>query len=657
MVASSQPEGCRRLRHEASQGRAEAREVAAGRRGDVVLVSVLADTRSEFDVRFSKCAAFIVAPMALIFLLYFFSANTFLSSNDLVHHLVLVDEIARYHTVLASDAGHLGYMAYYPPASHWIAALLSTLAGSGLEAITLVSAASIFACYLMLFWLAQYGFSIAASAILTLVVIFSGPLHSLIGWEVVVNFFYPQLVAEVFAIAFLCSMVRSQTFRRLLPILTPISCAVLMEFQPLVAIQVVGFGLSFMTIEIARNLFEAKRVSPAQPVVLILAVAACVVAIITNQRFWFMRNASNLNGYLEFGFSHITFAIVPVLGVAAALLCPYVLRRGSRADAILGGAIASSTLLMIAQEIAFLALNAGSPYAVKKHFFMVTTLSCVGLARLGGAFFKRHRASSTALVGVLASTAITLWIVTPQLVPAQIVLSPLHYAEQARARLNAAPATIASGDTTLVPIANIIVSVVGFGHSDRGSYRPYFNGNGGRDLSSLVMVRRSPSIDRNCPDQAMPSREFAIVKSECLARYTFGETISFGIKGNDINYIKAAEWNGPENWGRWSTGKGGSSIIFNAESGHAGLVMSVRAIGRQPNGPRFVHVNCNGIDVGTWRLKDSEETYTTDIPPDVSSGGMTTISFVPDWLGENSVSQELGIGVKSIVLTEVAPRL
>ena len=31
-------------------------------------MSVLADTRSEFDVRFSKCAAFIVAPMALIFL-------------------------------------------------------------------------------------------------------------------------------------------------------------------------------------------------------------------------------------------------------------------------------------------------------------------------------------------------------------------------------------------------------------------------------------------------------------------------------------------------------------------------------------------------------------------------------------------------------------
>jgi hypothetical protein len=74
---------------------------------------------------------------------YLTANSTFLSSVDTAHHFVLVDELTRYHTVRPQDAPRMGAMAAYPPGSHWIATLLTPLAGSGLVAMTWVAIAAI----------------------------------------------------------------------------------------------------------------------------------------------------------------------------------------------------------------------------------------------------------------------------------------------------------------------------------------------------------------------------------------------------------------------------------------------------------------------------------------------------------------------------------
>src|ERR1700761_3566688 len=76
-----------------------------------------------------------------------------LGGIDTVHHFVLVDELAQHHSILPEDASRLDVMATYPSGSHWLAALLTPLAGSGLVAMAWVAIGSIFICYAMLFWL------------------------------------------------------------------------------------------------------------------------------------------------------------------------------------------------------------------------------------------------------------------------------------------------------------------------------------------------------------------------------------------------------------------------------------------------------------------------------------------------------------------------
>src|ERR1700688_1440083 len=95
---------------------------------------------------------------------------------------------------------NLGKLPFYPPVSHWIAAEVGKLFGSGLLGMTLVASASVGLFYLAMFVMARPG-EWRAPMIACLITIgyalLRGPVF---GRQVVNNYFYAQLVGSTLAV-------------------------------------------------------------------------------------------------------------------------------------------------------------------------------------------------------------------------------------------------------------------------------------------------------------------------------------------------------------------------------------------------------------------------------------------------------------------------
>jgi hypothetical protein len=592
---------------------------------------------------------------ALALIAFAYRNSIFLDSVDTAHHLVLVEEIAWHHAVLPTSTERLGVMWAYPPGSHWIAALLVPLAGSGLVAMTWVAVISVFLCYAMLVWLSQRDLGIGAAAIFVLAIISAFPLRTLIGSEVIDNFFFPQLVAHVLALAFLCALVRVNFSDRLLAATTPLAGAVVMQVQPLVAIQMMGAALFFMLVNLVRTSHHNRTFHLSALIPVTISSALSVFAIITSPEFWFMRTVADNNGGLNLGFSHISFVIAPVVIIAGAMLWLFMSDRGRRTEGIVGSALAAMTILIILQDIAWLGFGVGSPYVVKKHLFLITTLGTVGLSRLLSRLLP-YQPRFTGPIEIVAGAAFAAWITNSSLVPANTVLAPLRYAKEAAARLNAAPGSIASADAEIPPLANVMVSLLGFGHAHSGRiYTAYYAGNGGADLANRLMVRHSRKLDDSCPERQAPTAEFVVINSDCLRRYAIGTTLGFDTKGNASSYLSSSEWSSAEDWGRWAIGDKGSSVVLliGNQPGDLMLETTATALAR-PDRPRLIRVKCNGSEIAVWQISKTFEvaTYSAKIPGALSEAGRIEISFVPD---EVIVPSELdrrplGIGIKTLTL-------
>ena len=110
-----------------------------------------------------------VLPLGILLALFFYFGPYIESLIfDLAQHYFLVDEIMKHDAVRPVPIPNIATMAIYPPSSHWMAAFIGWIGGSGLVDITLVTffVALIRSC-------------------------------SLIGWEIIENYFHPQLVADV----------------------------------------------------------------------------------------------------------------------------------------------------------------------------------------------------------------------------------------------------------------------------------------------------------------------------------------------------------------------------------------------------------------------------------------------------------------------------
>ena len=160
-------------------------------RGNVVVMKA-----SEIHDR-TPSGGYILLHLALLSgLLIAFGGRFLGDSIDVAVHYLLVDEIMKHGGIRPERLPDMAEMAVYPPASHWLAAIVGWVGGSGLVGLMLVSVASLYAVYYFVARLVQ-GRGVLGLVVFLVIFVALSPTRAQIGWELVVNFFYPQLVGDV----------------------------------------------------------------------------------------------------------------------------------------------------------------------------------------------------------------------------------------------------------------------------------------------------------------------------------------------------------------------------------------------------------------------------------------------------------------------------
>jgi hypothetical protein len=102
---------------------------------------------------------------------------------------------------------------------------------------------------------------------------------------------------------------------------------------------------------------------------------------------------------------------------------------GTYVDAVLGAATLASAGVMAAQYAMWELLGEGSPYAVKKHLFIIVTLGAMNAARLVAGYWEPSFERTSWRIGApIAAMLATTWILWSLGVPVEPTLEALRYA-------------------------------------------------------------------------------------------------------------------------------------------------------------------------------------------------------------------------------------
>lgn len=456
-----------------------------------------------------RVSPFLLAAAVLAFLLFRFGPYIQPLSFDLVQHYLLVDELMKHAMVRPETIQRIGAMAVYPPAAHWMATVIGWICGSGLVGITLIAIASVYASYLLITRLVGTVHGIALFFALFLLLRFTG---SQVGWEVVTNFFYPQLVADVVYFAALLWATRNRTPWQQAVVFT-VAGTLAMWIQPLVATHILAAGcalIAFYAFSTWRNKLPMQR--PLALLVVTLVVSAVIVAF--HPAFRVMRTISGNDGYLVFGYSHV---------LLVAALCGLVglfnlRRRADYVDAVLGCAVIASAGLVLLQFAAWKFHGDGSPYAVKKHMFLVVTLGMINLVRLVAGYWPTINARWSAhLLAPIAAGVMSFLVLRVFNWPVAPIVNAMahaqHIADHELPEFSPGNTVV---DTSPLLLSNVIISLTAFEHPFDAQAIGWLQGKKIRDGAKFVMVPRTPEIDKNCTERYAEGERYVIVGAACL---------------------------------------------------------------------------------------------------------------------------------------------
>jgi hypothetical protein len=239
------------------------------------------------------------------------------------------------------------------------------------------------------------------------------------GFEIVVNFFYAQIVAQllVWWLVWL-AVVRTMRGHSPISIAVPIAVvAVLATYvHALASVELLGLASCYALVAVVARRREGRSwvQTLAVPVGLLVATAAAIAVM---PPFRAQRGFSRNDGYLEttylsWPWGYVAVAI-GVTAVSALLLLASLRGRFDRATgsvlqglAFAGFAIAGP---FVAQAV-LLAADEGSPYAVKKYVFGLLTLLAVDLC-VGVACLVPLRGTDRALGATTCAAAVGLVLV------------------------------------------------------------------------------------------------------------------------------------------------------------------------------------------------------------------------------------------------------
>jgi hypothetical protein len=436
-------------------------------------------------------------------------------SMDFVQHFMLVDEIMK-HGGRRPEV-QIGIMSIYPPGAHWLAAVVGWIGGSGLVAIVLISVASVYVSYLLVLELvgkdSPVNFALVAVAFILL-----AHTHSLIGWEVALNYFYSQQVADVALLMTLVRLARTTNVWARALIVVAVG-AIAMWVHALIAIQILGCGLLLMFYQSVLA-WRAGRSPVGIACALGLTAVGSALILLVHPSFKAMRAAAETNGYVQFSYS-FTLVAAAVCGSIAlmALWRNFSGRSPSEVDAVLGCAGLATAILAVAQYIVLHVGHAGSDYAVKKHMFVVVTLAMINGVRLVGDRWPRTWQYGWLAAPILAGFA-AFHILEPFNVPVVPVLRAIDYANHV-AQFDLPgfmPGNTVSYDKKLPPEINLMISNTSFQHPFGDKQTAWLNGGDPTVDAQYAMVRRTTEIDAQCKDRFAESATYVVVTPDCLKR-------------------------------------------------------------------------------------------------------------------------------------------
>ena len=332
-------------------------------------------------------------------LLGFFVDSMWTDSTDLAHHYSLVARLSEYWSMPPGSDRTLGEMNYYPRGAHALAALISVLVHSdllGMQLLVLASVIAIWTCVVLLvlnlpgitrWWSAGVlGF--------LLLINHKWPFLEMHGGELVISYFFSQIVAQVGALVMLVVTLYGERSGR--PawqrnLLLVAACWVIEQAHLLPVMELLGFYAVLL-------LFDAlKQRSRAGWVQAVLWLLFGLAVVVKHPTFRAMKEISRNDGTVNFVlFSHMPVILLYCLLVV--LVSSLMLWRWYRLPAdkqplwlvwkmvgAYGLAVAGFCLL---QALAFY-FGQGSMYAVKKHLFAVNTVVMLEAALWAGWYCTR----------------------------------------------------------------------------------------------------------------------------------------------------------------------------------------------------------------------------------------------------------------------------
>lgn len=608
-----------------------------------------------------KASHLVLGAVILSFLTFWFARFIQTSSFDLVQHLLLVDELSKHAGVMQGAFERIGAMALYPPAAHWMAAIIGWVVGSGLVGISIVSIVSVYLCYVLIICLVGAG-SIARVIVLTIAFLTLMFTHSLIGWEIVENYFYPQLVADVVYFgALLWAMNNRESWKQTTAFL--LAGLATMWIQPLIAVHILAAGCALAAFQLWNRWSENPFVRKVNAASLVVMVIGAAVIVYTNPAFKVMRQISGNDGYLVFGYNAPLFVALICAAVGAWNLRRYWVGKGEYADVILGSAVIAAVGLVILQ-FALLKLHGdGSDYAIKKHMFIVFTLGMMNAVRALTSHYwgNKERLNPGLVAPVLAGFA-SIFALQSYITPVAPIVNALAYANHAAeyqlADFN--PGNTISDDGTLPLMGNVMVTLTAFQHPFDARAISWLRGTAMKDGAKYLMMRRTSYIDKICKSPQSVTRDYVVVSPSCLSQYIPGEQLSFAPGGSAWQYASGG-WGGAEQWGSWSLGNTEGAIVLNLPESSYRLEVDTMTYLTEKHPNQTIIAEANGTEIAKWTfdLGAPSGTRSAVIPKSLIHDGSLRIAFKapgsvsPKQLGQSEDTRVLGLGVRSLTLNPV----
>ncbi|UIJ71072.1 hypothetical protein [Aurantimonas sp. HBX-1] len=499
----------------------------------------------------------LAALAVLVFLLGF---DIYSLSIDVAHHFMLVDFLAHEDPATLPASPWMESMAIYPPGSHWLAAGLGMVIGSNYAAMWVLCIVAIYAGYFFLGRILQGGRGYVAVVLFFLLFLLARPAGAVLGREIVINFFYSQLIcaAFFFAILFVCGRIGRRN-ELAVALVGLAGASFLMWMHLLPGLYLIGAVGLFLLLEAGDDFRQGKPYLKRLAGVAVFGIAG-VAVILLHPSFAAMREISANNGALEFPLNPwLLYAIALILVAVSGWSIIWSQRHERTAfDEILVAAAVAAVALMTVQLLSLLILGEGSPYAVKKHLFLVITLALACSARaLSGLLTAETAGRQTNPLPTIAMAAVATWLVYPEqsILPMRGVTVPLEYAQHA---VRYGFPSFEAGNTAMLaesvdPVTRYMINSGVFRVPFQTALAQLFHDIGQPSTApefAFLVEDQTVTELAGCNERYAETSRYVVVASGCVGSAGPGTVLSH----RDNAIVTFDGWSVPEETHRWSDG-------------------------------------------------------------------------------------------------------